>query len=101
MVYNLITDIYYNALCEDSQEQLAHLQRADAHLNKLRLYLWLAHQWGWLTAGQYRHVSAMVAEVGRLLGGWVRLSRGRLIGMLAASPAPGHQALARGPLSRA
>ncbi len=41
-------------------------------LNKLRLYLRLAHQWGWLNDGQYRHVSAMVAEIGRLLGGWMK-----------------------------
>ena len=56
--------------------RLGHLQDADAHLNKLRLYLRLAHEWGWLTGGQYAHVSAMVAEVGRLLGGWLRQTRG-------------------------
>ena len=49
---------------------------ADAHLNKLRLYLRLAHQWEWLSAGQYEHVSKMVAEVGRLLGGWIKQTRG-------------------------
>jgi len=32
----------------------------------------LAHQWHWLSAGQYQHVSAMVAELGRLLGGWIQ-----------------------------
>jgi hypothetical protein len=48
-----------------------HLRAADAHLNKLRLYLRLAHQWRWLNDGQYRHVSAMVAEIGKLLGGWM------------------------------
>ncbi len=48
------------------------LTEADATLNKLRLYLRLAHRWGWLSDGQYEHVSRMVAEVGRLLGGWIR-----------------------------
>jgi hypothetical protein len=48
------------------------LAQADAALNALRLYLRLAHQWRWLTDGQYAHVSALVAEVGRLLGGWMR-----------------------------
>lgn len=52
--------------------RLRHLQRADAELNKLRLYLRLAREWGWLSAGQYEHVSRMVAEIGRLLGGWIR-----------------------------
>jgi hypothetical protein len=50
------------------------LRAADSHLNKLRLYLRLAHTWKWLNDGQYRHVSAMVAEIGRLLGGWVKKS---------------------------
>ena len=44
----------------------------DAALSRLRLYLRLAHHWRWLNDGQYRHVSAMVAEIGRLLGGWIR-----------------------------
>ena len=48
------------------------LAEADASLNKLRLYLRLAHRWNWLSDGQYEHVSGMVAEVGRLLGGWIR-----------------------------
>ena len=34
-------------------------------MNKLRLYLRLAHRWRWLSDGQYEHVSRMVAEVGR------------------------------------
>ena len=46
------------------------LVRADEALAKMRLYLRLAARWSWLTPGQYRHVSAMVAEIGRLLGGW-------------------------------
>ena len=58
------------------RQRLAHLLDADAHLNKLRLYLRLAHQQEWLTAGQYEHVSKLVAEVGRLLGGWIKQTRG-------------------------
>ena len=52
----------------------AALARADAALSALRLYLRLAHRWHWLNDGQYAHVSTLVAEVGRLLGGWVRQS---------------------------
>jgi hypothetical protein len=50
------------------------LAQADAALNSLRLYLRLAHHWHWLNDGQYEHVSRLVAEVGRLLGGWVKQS---------------------------
>jgi hypothetical protein len=48
----------------------AKLEEADMALARLRFYLRLAEQWHWLTPGQYQHVSAMVAEIGRLLGGW-------------------------------
>ncbi|MGH9846506.1 MAG: diversity-generating retroelement protein Avd [Blastocatellia bacterium] len=50
------------------------LRAADSHLNKLRLYLRLAHRWKWLNDGQYRHVSEMVAEIGRMLGSWIKAS---------------------------
>jgi hypothetical protein len=53
------------------------LREADTVLIRLRLYLRLAHQWRWLSDGQYQHVSAMVAEIGRLLGGWIKQSIGR------------------------
>ncbi|MES9859121.1 MAG: hypothetical protein ABW166_21420 [Sedimenticola sp.] len=42
-------------------------------LNPGYAYLKLVHRWQWLSHGQYRHVSEMVAEIGRLLGGWLRL----------------------------
>jgi len=63
----------------DAQSQrdagrLAALRAADAVLARLRVYLRLAHQWQWLSTGQYSHVSAIVAEIGRLLGGWIRQS---------------------------
>jgi four helix bundle protein len=46
------------------------LSAADVELRKVRLYLRLSRKWDWLKEGQYHHVSAMVAEIGRLLGGW-------------------------------
>jgi len=65
----------YEAQAFDSKIRLRHLRQADAHLNKVRLYLRLVQQWGWLSLGQYEHVSRMVAEVGRLLGGWIQATR--------------------------
>jgi hypothetical protein len=62
----------FEAQSQGGTTRQKHLRAADAHLNKLRLYLRLAHQWDWLNAGQYRHVSEMVAELGRLLGGWLQ-----------------------------
>jgi four helix bundle protein len=46
------------------------LRAADSELRKVRLYLRLCEKWNWLTSSQYHHVSGMVAEIGRLLGGW-------------------------------
>ena len=52
--------------------RLEKLQAADAELLKLRLYLRLCERWRWLSKGQYRHVSTMTAEIGKLLGGWLK-----------------------------
>ena len=49
---------------------------ADEALARLRVYLQLAGRFGWLTDGQYGHVSTMVAEIGRLLGGWHKVTAG-------------------------
>jgi len=46
------------------------LEEADITLAKVRFYLRLAHEMGWLKPGQYAHAARMVAEIGRLLGGW-------------------------------
>lgn len=57
----------------DRRERLA---LADEALARIRVYLRLAERWKWLTAGQYRHVAEMVAEIGRLLGGWRKVTDG-------------------------
>lgn len=54
------------------QKRLENLQAADASLMKLRLYLRLTVQFQWLTQGQYEHISRMVEELGKLLGGWIK-----------------------------
>jgi hypothetical protein len=50
--------------------RLAHLGQADIALDKVRHYLRLSANWKWLSPGQHRHAAEMVAELGRLLGGW-------------------------------
>lgn len=56
------------------KDRFERLQRADEALGKLRYYLRLTHRWGWLNNGQYEHVAKMVDEIGRLLGGWQRVT---------------------------
>jgi hypothetical protein len=52
------------------------LERADLTLAKLRLYLRLCHDLDLLSHGQYEHVSRLVDEIGRLLGGWRKTHHG-------------------------
>jgi len=67
----------FEANARSGAQRLEHLHAADAHLNKLRLYLRLSRQWDWLSSGQYEHASRMVAGVGRLLGGWIKKTGSR------------------------
>ena len=57
------------------RERLESLRAADEALARLRVYLRLAARWNWLSAGQYQHVALMVAEIGRLLGGWQKQTK--------------------------
>lgn len=57
------------------KERLAHLRAADEALDRVRVYIRLAAKWEWLSEGQYKHVAVMVAEIGRLLGGWHKVTQ--------------------------
>lgn len=54
----------------DRNRQAEHLLQADLALAGLRKSLLLCYELDLLSAGQYRHVSELAQEVGRLLGGW-------------------------------
>lgn len=54
------------------RDRIKQLRVCDTRLNQLRFYLRLAHHWRWLSDGQYQHVSLIIAEIGRLLGGWLK-----------------------------
>ena len=55
--------------------RLEELIAADSRLDKVRFYLRLAHHWRWINPGQYEHGSRLMAELGRLLGSWQKLTR--------------------------
>ncbi len=55
-------------------ERRTCLRRADAALGKVRLYVRLCREWQWLNSGQYEHAARLLAEIGRLLGGWLKAS---------------------------
>ena len=52
------------------------LHLADEALARVRVYFRLAARWEWLSPGQYHHGAEMLAEIGRLLGGWQKVSNG-------------------------
>jgi hypothetical protein len=55
--------------------RLERLALADEALARIRVYLRLAVRWEWLSEGQYQHVAQMVTEIGRLLGGWQKVTK--------------------------
>jgi len=62
----------------NSRQGKARLERlfmADEALSRVRVYLRLAERWKWLSVGQYHHVAEMITEIGRLLGGWKKVTK--------------------------
>ena len=57
---------------KNRQAKVACLNKADVELTKLRFHLRLCRDLRLLDPGQHRHVSLMVDEIGRLLGGWFK-----------------------------
>ncbi len=49
-----------------------HLQQADIELDKLRAYLRLALELRYTSRDQFAYAAQHTAEIGRLLGGWLR-----------------------------
>lgn len=56
-------------------QPLPLLEQADATLTILRTRLRLSHDLNLLEKGPYFHGAAMVNEIGRLLGGWIKKER--------------------------
>jgi four helix bundle protein len=70
-----LQELLFDANAQKHAERLQYLTMADAQLSKIRLYLRLAREWQWLSSGQYEHVNRMVADIGKLLGGWIKQTK--------------------------
>lgn len=55
-------------------QRLAYLKTADIHLEQLRLWVRFSRDNEFITIRQYEHVARMMADVGRLLGAWLKNS---------------------------
>jgi hypothetical protein len=65
-----LQDTLISAGLKPVSERRSFLFQADIQLAKLRRLLRLCKDLQVLSMGQYEHVSRMLAEIGRLLGGW-------------------------------
>lgn len=65
---------FYEALIQTvkSQDKRSCLLQADLELDKLRLYLRLAHQRKLTSHPQYLYAAEALTEIGKLLGGWLK-----------------------------
>ena len=63
-------ELIIEANAQRGAQRAEKLRAADAELRKVRLYLRLCEKWDWLKPNQYHHVSEMIVEIGKLLGGW-------------------------------
>lgn len=55
-----------------AQDKRAILLQADLELEKLRVYFRLAQDLHCLSFKQYEHAIRLCAEIGKLLGGWLK-----------------------------
>jgi hypothetical protein len=53
-------------------ERLGLLRQADTQLAQIRQFLRLCKDLQLLSISQYEHAAAMLVEIGRLLGGWLK-----------------------------
>ncbi len=59
----------------DRDNHRQELILADIELDKLRFYLRLCFARSWISISQYEHISRLVIEVGKLLGGWMNKAK--------------------------
>lgn len=66
-------DFHEALLCAaKSQKKELHLNQAELYLTKTRFYLRMAHARKLTTLSQYRYAYGLLAEIGKLLGGWMK-----------------------------
>ena len=83
--FALVTDIKHSMdilleRCIEAQKKYykkTTLQDMDVEVMKLRAYLRLSHQLGFLPMKKYEIWSGKVVEIGKMLGGWIKAVNGQ------------------------
>lgn len=63
--------LLYAAKADDTAH---YLHKADAELDMLRTYLRFAVEWRYTAPDQYLYIAEQTAEIGKLLGGWMKMA---------------------------
>lgn len=77
---NVLDSLIVARHCETATQRVIALRRVDVALDQLRQYFHIAWELKWLSDNQFRHVSELTEELGRLSGGW----RKRTVARIAA-----------------
>lgn len=56
------------------ESRIENLRKADIQLEQLRIWMRFSHDNGLITLSQYEHAARLIAEIGRLLGAWLKQS---------------------------
>lgn len=83
--FALVTDIKHSMdklleRCIEAQKKYykkTTLQDMDVEILKLRAYIRLSHQLGFLPIKKYEIWSGQVVEIGKMLGGWLKTVNGQ------------------------
>jgi 23S rRNA-intervening sequence protein len=67
-----VLDLLLRARKVGPDERLALLRDADVDLDRLRYTVRLCQELGLLSPKQYQHAAGLLAEVGKLLGTWIK-----------------------------
>jgi four helix bundle protein len=72
-IENTLLDLISSiVMARKSSKTLKHLEDADRHLEKLKVYLRLSKDLEFISIGQYKESSEKLTEIGKILGGWIK-----------------------------
>jgi hypothetical protein len=71
-----LLEYFFQAGFEKSTQKVSVLEKASVQLNLLRFFVRLMKDTKTFDAKKYVILQAMIDEIGRMLGGWIRSTRG-------------------------
>jgi hypothetical protein len=87
-ILNTALDVLENLVeATFTRDRKTHLARANLGIDKLRLLLRMAADFRFLDRRRYEHAVRSLDEIGRLIGGWSKIFRGRFTSVAVNSDA--------------